>query len=218
MNSPEAIRQVVIVGAGGHGREVFDAISAMSTHSPQKLEVLGFVSDSEPDSFGMKLLRAPLLGDRGILGSLVAEFIVAIGDGAVRREIDLFADALGRKAISVVHPRATIGTDAVVGPGCYLAPGAVVMTNARLGRHVHVNVNAVVSHDADVGSYTTLSPGVMINGAARVGSEVFFGTGAIVLPGRTVGDGAVIGAGAVVTTDIPDGVTAVGVPARWRLS
>ena len=44
---------------------------------------------------------------------------------------------------------------------------------------------------------------------------MFLGTGAIVLPGRRIGTGATIGAGAVVAGDVPDGVTAVGVPARW---
>ena len=35
-----------------------------------------------------------------------------------------------------------------------------------------------------------------------------------VLRGVTVGDNAVIGTNAVVTADVPDGATAVGVPAR----
>ena len=42
------------------------------------------------------------------------------------------------------------------------------------------------------------------------------GTGAVVTPGRTIGDWAEVGAGAVVVTDVPAGVTAVGVPARWK--
>lgn len=226
-------RQIVIIGGGGHGREVLDAIRAMNTAAsieavlPTKghdagsdavapsLDVLGFVADTWPDAPEIERLGVPMLGGRGVLASLACGFIVAIGDGDVRREMDEVSVSSGCQAVTVAHPQATIGSDVTIGEGSYLAVGSCVMTNAILGRHVHLNVNAVVSHDTVVGDFTTLSPGVLINGAASVGEGVFFGTGAIVLPGRVIGDGAVIGAGAVVTTDIPAGVTAVGVPARW---
>jgi acetyltransferase-like isoleucine patch superfamily enzyme len=48
----------------------------------------------------------------------------------------------------------------------------------------------------------------------RVGAGAWIGAGAIVLDGVTVGDRAIVGAGAVVRRDVPDGGTAVGVPAR----
>ncbi|MFI6341403.1 sugar O-acetyltransferase [Streptomyces sp. NPDC050535] len=47
-----------------------------------------------------------------------------------------------------------------------------------------------------------------------IGNNVWLGGGAIVLPGVSIGDNAVIGAGAVVTKDVPEGVVAVGNPAR----
>jgi acetyltransferase-like isoleucine patch superfamily enzyme len=61
----------------------------------------------------------------------------------------------------------------------------------------------------------TVSPGALVNGNVRLDEGVFVGTGAVVTPGRHVGEGARIGAGAVVVDDVPPGVTARGVPARW---
>jgi serine acetyltransferase len=52
------------------------------------------------------------------------------------------------------------------------------------------------------------------SGEARIGNGNFWGTGAKIINRCTVGDNVVIGAGAVVITDIPDNVTAVGVPAK----
>lgn len=47
-----------------------------------------------------------------------------------------------------------------------------------------------------------------------LGDNVWLGGGVIVCPGVTIGDDTVVGAGAVVTSDLPAGVLAVGVPAR----
>jgi maltose O-acetyltransferase len=49
-----------------------------------------------------------------------------------------------------------------------------------------------------------------------IGSNVWIGSGAIILPGVTIADNSVIGAGAVVTRDVPEGVIAVGNPARLK--
>ena len=49
-----------------------------------------------------------------------------------------------------------------------------------------------------------------------VGNDVVIGSGAKVLGGITIGNGAIIGANAVVLKSLPDGVVAVGIPARFR--
>lgn len=208
--------EIVIVGAGGHGREVLDIIEARAG-VPEAPHFIGFVADEVPDPELLARRGARHLGPVEALADVDSAYTIGVGDGAARRHLDEQISAWGRVAAVLVHPAATCGADVALGPGAQLAAGARVTTNVHLGRHVHLNVNAVISHDCRVGSYSTLSPGVHLNGNVTLGECVFLGTGAIVTPGITIGDDARIGAGSVVLNDVPPGVTAVGIPARWSL-
>jgi acetyltransferase-like isoleucine patch superfamily enzyme len=79
---------------------------------------------------------------------------------------------------------------------------------------VIVNSGALIEHDCIVGDYAHVAPNASLGGGVHIGSFCLLGLGAVVLPGVTVGSGSIIGAGAVVVSDIPDGVIAMGVPAR----
>jgi sugar O-acyltransferase (sialic acid O-acetyltransferase NeuD family) len=204
--------RLVIVGAGGHGRETLDVVEACNAIAAT-YEFVGFCADEfEPDLVARR--TAEVLGGVGVLAEIDAAYVIGIGTSETRRELDARVSGFGREAIVLAHPSSSLGSDLRLAPGVILAAGTRVTTNVTLGRHTHLNVNAVVSHDCVVGDYVTLSPGVLVNGTVTLGDGVFLGTGAVVLPGRKVGAWARIGAGAVVTEDVPTGRTAVGVPAR----
>jgi len=208
------MRDLVIVGAGGHGRETLDVLEAINAETPT-WNFAGFIDDGDVDDDLLANRGAQVIGDTNVLESLDAAYVIAIGWPPIRANLDRRLSAWGRQAATLIHPAATVASDNVFGKGVVLAAGARVTTNVHLGRDVHLNVNAVVSHDSRIGDHTTLSPGVLINGSVTIGHGVFLGTGAIVTPGRTIGDGAIIGAGSVVVADVPPGVTVKGVPGRW---
>lgn len=219
MVSPEAVRKLVIVGAGGHGRETLDVVEACNGVEPT-FEFVGFIADEADDAL-LEKRGALLLGPTEQLIERLAGTQItchlAIGSGAVRSRVDgeLRAIGLADRVVTLVHPLASVGTEVHLRSGAYLAPGARITTNVTFGRCVQLNVNAVVSHDCEIGDYVTISPGALVNGGVHIGARAFLGTGAIVLPERTIGQEAVIAAGAVVTKDVPAGVTARGMPARW---
>ena len=207
------MRELVIVGGGGHGRETLDIVEAINAVEPT-WAFAGFVDDGEVIADRLERRDASLLGTTKILADTDPRYVIGIGSPAVRAKLDEQLTAWGRTAATLIHPAATVASDNRISDGVLLAAGARVTTNVTLGRHVHLNVNAVVSHDCVVGDYTTLSPGALVNGDVRLAEGVFLGTGAIITPGITIGDHAVIGAGAVVVRDVPPGVTVRGVPAR----
>lgn len=207
------MRRLVIVGAGGHGREVLDVIEAMNADEAV-YEFLGFLDDGPVDDALLGRRNVAVIGLVADLATADAEYLVAVGSPSVRRRIDAMASALGVPAAVAVHPAATVGSDVELGPGSVLNAGARLTTNVVLGRHVHLNVNATVSHDCRLGDYVTLNPGARACGNVTLGEGVTLGAGATVIHGRAVGAWTTVGAGAVVVRDLAAHVTAVGVPAR----
>lgn len=202
--------RLVIVGAGGHGREAL-AVAHAANRLRDRWSTIGLVDDGPVDP---ELVDdALLLGSTDFVIDNGDEHVIALGDPAVRRRI---ARHIGEAApaVSLVDPSAWVGDDVDLDDGAMLYPGSVCTTNVRIGFHTHLNCGVIVSHDCRVGDFVSLSPGVKLNGAVTVGDGAFLGTGAIVLPGRSIGQGAVVGAGAVVTEDVDPGATVVGVPAR----
>ncbi|KXK59496.1 sugar acetyltransferase [Micromonospora rosaria] len=211
---------VVIVGCGGMGREVFGMIRAVNARAGDEAvwRVLGFVDDYPTES-GVKLvhrLGVPFLGPtRWLAGQPPSTHLVlGVGEPRLRRETDNSVRRYGLPAATVLHPNAEIGPDCVFQEGLVAAGGARVTTNVVLGRHVHLNQNCTVGHDTELGDFVSVHPLAAVSGYCRLAEGVLVGTTAAVLPHRAVGRDAVVGAGACVTRDVPAGAVVKGVPAR----
>lgn len=211
--TPIASIPVVIIGAGGFGREVLDVIEAINA-AGGSLVMLGFLDIGQVDEELLLRRGTTLLPRHSSPRSLGAQYIIGIGDTLSRRRIDQDLQTSGCDANTVIHPAATLGGDNHLGDGCVLTAGSRITNNVRLGRHVHLNLNSTVGHDCVVGDYVSVFPGATVSGNVQIGTGVTVGTGANILPGIMVGDWARIGAGAVVTKDVDPGVTVVGSPAR----
>lgn len=97
-----------------------------------------------------------------------------------------------------------IGVKAQFGPGFVLIHpvGVVINSAVRGGCNVRLESGVVIGDNR--GRIPTL------------GDDVFVGSGAKIIGGLHIGHGARVGANAVVLKDVPDGATAVGIPARCR--
>lgn len=105
--------------------------------------------------------------------------------------------------LNVIMGGCIIGRGAHFGPGFVLvhSNGVVINTAVRGGRDVKIE------HQVTIGAERGLSP--------VLGDDVFVGAGAKILGAITIGSRVRVGANAVVVKDVPDDVTAVGVPARY---
>jgi sugar O-acyltransferase (sialic acid O-acetyltransferase NeuD family) len=206
---------VVIVGAGGHGRSIIDALRTSAHHLEPRC-----VTDPDPARAGADVDGVPVVGDDGRLPALLADGISAacLGVGGVRDNgprARLFAHLreLGFELPVVVHGRGYVAGSATVGAGSVVLASAVVGAGAVVGENVIINTAAVVEHDCEVGDHVHLATGCALGGAVVVEAHAHVGLGARVLQGRRIGAGAIVGAGAVVLRDVPPGQIVVGCPA-----
>jgi len=206
------MKHVVIIGAGGHGREVAEILRSCE----QGPTVLGFIDES-PDLQSTVIDGLPVLGDWSWFDTAERDdlaVICGVGLPEIRKQLATRAKEIGLTFCSAISPAATISPSAHVGEGVMIFPHTFISTHCFIGDHAIVNAGATVSHDTRVGSYAMLNPGVHLAGNVRIGEGCYVGIGASVIQQVSVGAWSIIGAGAAVVEDLPENVTAVGVPAR----
>jgi UDP-N-acetylbacillosamine N-acetyltransferase len=205
---------LVIWGTGGHARVVADVVRCGSA-----FEIQGFLDNVNPGRHGEVFCKAPVLGGGDQLAELkqagVRHFLVALGDNCTRGQLGRDLVAAGFDLAQAIHPRSIVAADVSIGAGTVVMAGAVVNSGARIGMNVIVNTAATVDHDCALGDTVHVSPGAHLAGGVSIGQEAWIGLGALVLEGRSVGARTIVGAGSVVTRDLPDGVVAYGVPAKF---
>ena len=96
--------------------------------------------------------------------------------------------------------------------------------SAKIGKNLFIDHGAgvVIGETAEIGDNCTIYQGVTLGGTGKhvgkrhptIGNNVMIGAGAKVLGPFKVGDNSKIAAGAVVLNEIPEGSTAVGMPAK----
>ncbi|MGC5077827.1 acetyltransferase [Agrococcus sp. DT81.2] len=212
------MKTLVVIGAGGFGRETLDVAAACNDQAPQ-WNILGVVDDAPSDTQLQRLAKRDVrwlgtLADFLASASPSTSFVVAIGDPSDRARLCVDLAASGRSGATLIHPKATIGSGVSIGEGTVICAGAQISTNVQIGEHVHINPNAVIGHDSEISSFVSINPGAIISGEVRVSTGALVGAGAVVLQGLTLGAATTVGAAACVTRDVGAERVVKGVPAR----
>lgn len=209
--------KLVIVGAGGLGREVAEAVRAVNAVTPT-WDLVGFVDDSSaapPEVDGVPLL-GPIDAVSAMPDTSVVLCTVRSDHYWSRKEIAARLDLPRERYATIVHPAAVIPPGSRVGVGSVILAGVISTTSADLGDHVVVMPGTILTHDDRVESHVTFAAGVRVAGGVVIGEGAYLGAGALVRERLRIGAWSLVGMGAVVTRDIPPAEVWVGSPARHR--
>lgn len=177
-----------------------------------KYEAIAFLDDAVPE----KVLPHPYMGKCEDAERFLAEyeFIVAIGNAAVRKCITEKLMDMGASMATVIAPDAVIGSRVQIGEGTVIMSGTVINTDTSIGRGVILNTASSVDHDCILEDYCHVAVGAHLCGTVHIGQSTWIGAGATVINNLNVCQDCMIGAGAVVVTEIKEKGTYLGVPAK----
>lgn len=206
------MHNVIIVGAGGFGREVFNW--ANDSLPSERYRIKGFLSN-KPGHLDFFNLGVGVLGDDETYSIGDDDrFLFAIGDIDAKKRIVGKMKDRGARFISLIHPTAVVARTARLGEGVIVCPFAVVSDSVELGDFATLNYYSSCGHDSKVGRCGILSPYATLNGFAVLEDEVFMGTHSTVAANRRIGYRSKISANSVAMYDIPPRHFVFGVPGK----
>jgi sugar O-acyltransferase (sialic acid O-acetyltransferase NeuD family) len=201
-----ATETIHLIGAGGHGRVVADAL--VSAGIDQKRIIARDGRD------GLTMLGRPVATPEVTKAMAGHCFHVALGGAELRARLHESAVMVGARPLTVIHPTAVISPHSQLGQAMFVAATAVIAPGATIGNGTIINHGAAIDHDCHIGAFCHVAPNATLGGGVTIGDRVMIGAGAVVLPGVAIGDAVTIGAGAVVLHPIGEPGTWVGNPAR----
>ena len=200
-------KQVAIMGAGGHARVIASILRA--THAG----IYGYFDDS-CDYTSEIIQNAPLLGrfnDIVNFKKSIQSVYLALGDNQTRKKYFYSLIDNGFLLPSLVHPTATVESDAIINDAAVICLGGIIGTEVTIGRGCIINTGCSLDHESSIGDFVHLAPKVAVAGRTTIGNFTFVGINTAIADKVTIGRNVMIGAGSVILRDVPDGAKIVGV-------
>lgn len=207
------MKNLVIIGAGGCGREVLQWAKDINEEKP-RWNIKGFIDDNTGALEGKKCSVAVISGIDDYEICPDDEFVCCIGSSKVRKMIVEKLKAKGAEFVTLIHPNAVVADSCTIGEGVIIYPYALISDNAVLGDGCIVNMYSSIAHDSVLGEYCTISAHCDVTGMCTLGDRVFMGTTSHVVPGSRIGSDVYICAGSTVMTRVRDGMKVLGNPAK----
>jgi acyl-[acyl carrier protein]--UDP-N-acetylglucosamine O-acyltransferase len=164
-----------VVGAGGLGRETYDAALAAG------LTVTAFIDEGRE---GEHVRGLPVIGVES--AEPEGHFTLGIADPQARERLAELLVTRGLEPQNIVHPRAVIGPDTRAGEGLVVLAGAHISSSIDIGAHCNVQYNATVGHNAVVLQGLRIGAGAMVGAGAVVTRDVRPGDVVVGSPARNL--------------------------------
>ena len=202
------MKKIVLIGAGGFGREVY--------HIIENYNIVGYIDKLNKSNY---ILSEKILGDDDLLNNLKSKFncnnvCVTIGNSKLREKLFRSAKSSKLKIPKIINSHSFVASNVEIGEGSIIYPGAVLMDGVKIGKGVLINSNVTVGHDSSIGDFCNINPGTNIAGKVKIGNHSTLGIGSSIREELTIGNDVIIGGGSMVTKNINDSTLSYGVPSK----
>ena len=196
-------KQLIILGASGHGKVVAD----IAVHN--KYNTIIFLDDNESVKTCGKY---PVMGKTSEVEKFDGDVIVAVGNAKLREKLQRKVPF--HRLTTLVHPNAIVEDSVQIGKGSVVMAGTVLNAGTLIGKGCIINTASSIDHDCVIGDFVHVAVGAHIAGNVTVGDRSWVGAGVIVSNNINICSECMIGAGAVVIENIKEAGTYIGVPAK----
>ena len=207
------MKNIIIIGAGGVGREVSLIIEKINKLKAT-WNLIGFIDDNI-NSWNRIINGYQIIGGMDLLETLPLDtyVVIAIANYNIKKKI---VNKINNKFkfATIIDPKVYIHDYMTIGEGTIIYEGAIITANIQVGNHVIISPKCGIGHDSIIKDYVSLLWNVNVSGNDVIEEGVMMGSGSTIIQGKKIGKGSIIGAGAVVIDDIDSFTTAVGVPAK----
>ncbi len=207
------MKNLIIIGARGYGREVY-YLAKDCQDARKEFVVKGFLDDKE-DALAAFEDYPPIISPvESYEPGPDDVFICALGKVDDKIRYSQMISDKGGTFTSLVHPAVRIPKTTTLGVGCIIWEYVVVSSGVSIGNFVDVQTYSVIGHDCTVGDWCHLGPFVFLGGKVKIGNGAQINPRAAVLPRITIGTKAVVGTGSVVIRHVKPNTTVFGNPAK----
>lgn len=212
MQGKNKMKDIIIVGAGGCGREVANWIEDINKEK-ETWNIVGFLDDNLEvlDTFSSKYKVIDTISNHSPKQNTY--YAMGIATPAIKKEIAETMMKRGAEFASIIHPSTKIYSEIPLGKGIIVYPNAKISTGCKVGDFVNIQ-STIIGHDVTIEDYVTVSSSCGITGGVKLREGCFLADHAVIAVGLEVGENAYVGIGSVVIRDVKEETKVFGNPAR----
>lgn len=209
------MKNLVLIGASGYGREIYDMIERINARKAT-YNVVGFIDDNS-ELWGTKINTVPVLGGVDYVKEHFKKedlyAVITIASADVKRNI---AEELDHYVTweTLIDPTAIVSNYCHIGEGSLIGAFSQVGPNSKVGRFCSILYACSIGHDAQLEDYVSTMDYCDITGYDYLEEGVYLGSSVAILPDLRICKDSVIGGGTLVVKNILEKGTYIGVPAR----
>lgn len=209
------MRDLYIVGSGGLGRGLVDAlVYDDGSHITEEFNNIFFVDDN---TVGESINGIKVILNIDELSNITVKCFVlnTIGEPSIREKIQKKLNGNPHLEFpNYIDSDVKLYGHVNIGQGNIITRGSVLSTNINIGDFNLIHFNCTIGHDVNMNNYNCIYPLVSLSGFTTLGNCNMIGTGSSSLPQSVLKDYVRVGANSLISGRYESNITIIGTPAK----